>query len=190
MKHKIYISIVSGLLLLTGISMQLYAEPGQRHVQGVSYSYDHWPHRWSSAIHQQQDARFPNRQQSKQSAQRMEESISERDLFYLPSSDRRYGFASRGSHADGRLPRNRYLREMRRSPRESAYAYHPMQPMYFSGHFGSVYGGVGMNSAVGGFDPVMGMPGNGMPFMPAAPYGYPALGFQGGGYFGTPYPNW
>ncbi len=190
MKLKFTISIVSGLLLLTGLPMQLYAEPGQRQFQGVSYSYDHWPKRWSSAIHQQQDARFPTRQKSDIPRQHKEHSISARDLFYVPSTDNRYGFAYPGSQVDERLSRNRYLRAIRTSPRESAYAYHPIQPMYFSGQFGPVYGGFGMNSGAVGFDPVMGMPGNGMPFMPGAPYRYPAVGFQGGGYMGTPNPNW
>lgn len=190
MKPKIVISIVSGLFLLSGLAMPLYAEPGQRQMQAVSYSYDHWPKRWSSAIHQQQDARFPTRQKSEIPKQHKEQSISARDLFYVPSTDNRYGVAYPGSQFDERLSRNRYLRAIRTSPRESAYAYHPIQPMYFSGQFGPVYGGIGMNSAMVGFDPVMGMPGNGMLNMPAAPYGYPAPGFQAGGYWRTPHPNW
>jgi len=189
-KYKTYISLVSAVLMLSGLSSQLYAESGHRQVQSVSYSYDHWPKRWSSAIHQQQDSRFPNRQKSNIPAQQKEKSISEHDLFYLPSTDRRYGFSYPRNQANERLSGHRYLRDVRMTSRESAYAYRRMQPMYFSGHFGPVYGGFGMNAGTVGLDPVIGMPGNGIPFMSSTPYGYPAPGFQRGGYWTTPHYGW
>jgi len=182
-KHKLKTTIfaASTALLLSSLSSQLVAEPALRQVQGVSYSDDHWPKRWSSAIHQQQDARFPDRQKTKLTVQHREESISARDLFYLPSTGNPYGFNYSRGQVDERLRRNRYLRDAHRASREAAYAYQRMQPMQFSGRFGPVYGGFNMNSGLVGMDPVVAMPGSGMPF---PPYGYPPSGFQGGGYWG------
>jgi len=187
----IYFSVLTSALLLNGLSAQLHAESMQRNAQGVSYSYDHWPKRWSSAIHQQKDTRFPTRQKPHVPAQMKEESVSEQDLFYLPYTARSHGFDSRQHRRDGRLSRNRYMRDVRRTmPRDSAYAYYEMQPIYPQAGFGHGYGGFGMNPGPIGIDPVMGSPGNGIPVMPGSPYGFPAPGFYGMNSWGSPYSRW
>ncbi len=196
MNNKIiYFSALTASLLSIGLSSQTYAESMNRQVQGVTYSYDHWPKRWSSAIHQQKDARFPTRQKQQVPSRKMEESVFEHDLFYLPTPRGRYGFDAHYDQQTRRRSQNRYMRELRRLPRESAYAYYPMQPMYRPAGYGHIYGGFGVNTGPIGLDPVMGSPGNGIPVMPGTPYGFPAPGFIGSGYqmpgyWGTPYSRW
>ncbi len=189
-----FLSLITSALLLNGLASNVQAESTakytQRNMQGISYSHDHWPKRWSSAIHQQKDARFPTRQKQQRPAHSKEESVFESDLFYLPYNSRPRGFENRQNYHDGRLSRNRYMREKRRMSRESAYAYYGQQPMYPQGGFGHVYGGFGMNSGPVGIDPVMGSPGNGIPVMPGTPYGFPAPGFYGMDYWRSPYARW
>ena len=160
---------------------------------GVSYSPDYWPQRWSSAIHQQQNGRFPTREKPNAPPPKDYESVSEQDLFYMPSERRAYADDYRRDRFEDRRARHRYLREARRMSRDAAYAYHEMYPMYpapYMGGFGGGYWGFPYGTAPLGIDPVLGSPGIGIPIMPGTPFGYPYAGYPGFGFWNPPFGAW
>jgi len=158
---------VLGMLLLAGVSWQASADSRST---GLSYSPDHWPTRWSSAIRQKQNGQFPTRQKQPQSVTRRtnadSDSVSERDLFYQPDRGRRYS-RDYESDLDTHAARHRYLRDARRFSRDAAFAYNDMANML------PPYGGYASYGYGIGMDPVLGHPGIGIPFLPGIPLGYP-----------------
>ena len=168
-------------LVLCGLSVQAYADSQG---SGVTYSPEHWPNRWSSAIRQQQDNRFPTRQKPQAPQANERESVSEQDLFYVPSSRNRYDFDRHQDRFDERMSRQRYFREAQRMSRDAAYAYHDVYPAYPYAGFPGGWNGFPYGTAPLGIDPVLGHPGIGIPIMPGTPFGYPYAGFPGvwGGY--------
>ena len=173
-------------VLLCGLSAQVCAES---RTGNVTYSPEHWPDRWSSAIRQQQNSgRYPTRKKPEAPRPKERETVSEDDLFYLPSARRTRDFDHRADRFDDHMSRQRYYRDAQRMSRESAYAYHDVYPAYpYAGFGGGAYGGFGgfpYGTAPMGIDPVLGHPGMGIPIMPGVPYGYPYAGYPGawGGY--------
>lgn len=171
LKHIITITAAIGSL---GLSSQTYADS----VSGnVTYSPEHWPNRWSSAIRQQQDGRYPTRQKPEARRDIERETVSEQDLFYLPSSRRARDYDHRLDRFDDQLSRQRYYRDAQRMSREAAYAYHDVYPAY--PYAGGGWGGFPYGTAPLGIDPVLGHPGIGIPIMPGTPFGYPFVGYPG-----------
>lgn len=165
------------MVLSCGLSMPAYADSQS---SGVTYSHENWPQRWSSAIRQQQDGRYPTREkpQAPQASER--ESVSEQDLFYVPSAQNPNDFGRRHERFDDRHSRQRYYRDAQRMSREAAYAYHDVYPVYPYAGFAAGWGGFPYGTAPLGIDPVLGHPGIGIPIMPGTPFGYPYAGFPGG----------
>jgi len=181
------LKLVFALFLLCGTGSQVYADSQSR---GLSYSPDHWPNRWSSAIRQQQDGgKYPTRQlkQTPPPALPEEESgVSEQDLFYSPSTQGRYGQrrtnrSQRWNRFDDQLPYYRQFRDARRQARRGAFAYHGM-PALQQSNYGRAATGFPYGTSPLGIDPVLGHPGIGIPIMPGTPYGYPFAGYPYAGY--------
>jgi len=185
------IAILLSVLWLGCLSVAVYADSARG---GVSYSPEHWPQRWSSAIRQQQDGRFPTREKPQTPPPKQYESVSEQDLFYMPTERQGYGYEHRQDRFEDRQSRHRYLREAHRLSRDAAYAYHDMYPMYGNmGGFGGGYAGYGgfpYGTAPLGIDPVLGSPGIGIPIMPGTPYGFPYGGYPGVGFWNPPFGAW
>lgn len=178
------------LVSLAGLGMPMTATAGQN---GVSYSADHWPSRWGSAIRQKQNGHYPTRQlhqtpppelpQSNES-----EALTGQNLFYSPDL---YGQAKgKQQHryrAQQQFPRFRRYRDNHRAAREeresrkAAYAYHGMPALQY-GHYTNPYQ-FPLGTAPMGIDPVLGHPGIGIPILPGVPYGYPGLGLPFTGYY-------
>ncbi len=182
------LKLVFAMFLLCGTSSQLYADSQSR---GLSYSPDHWPNRWSSAIRQQQGGKYPTRQlkQTPPPALPEEEGgVLEQDLFYSPSAHDGYGQRrtnrnTRWNRFDNQLPYYRQFRDARREARRGAFAYHGM-PALQQSHYGRVATGFPYGTSPLGIDPVLGHPGIGIPIMPGTPYGYPFAGYPYAGYPG------
>jgi hypothetical protein len=149
---------------------------------GLSYSPEHWPNRWSTAIRQKQNGKFPSRSKQRYSGEKptrdYSDAVSEQDLFQSPS-DKRYGRDEFDRFA-GHAVRHRYLRDAQRLSRDAAVAYNDMANMT------GQYSGYGPGPAVSpfgiGIDPVLGHPGMGIPIMPGTPLGYPIGGYPFGAY--------
>lgn len=158
-----------GVSLCIGFYQLVHADT---HRRGLTYSPDHWPNRWSTAIRQQQNGdRFPTREKQKFSRLKEQESVSEQDLFSSPSQSRRF---DRDDIFEERLSRHRQLRDASRRSREAAYAYHDMANTAYPYPGYSPYaGGYPLGTAPLGIDPVLGHPGIGIPLIPGVPYGYP-----------------
>lgn len=169
-KHKYFILSKSILAcLMVGLSFHVHADS---RVRNLSYSPDHWPTRWSSAIRQQQSSKFPTRQKDQAAPPALPETVSEQDLFSSPPQGsrhdccaRRYGFNQRFSHQN-------YLHNARGNVRDAAYAYQiRFQVSPYSG-MGQLYMPTPYASSMMVMDPVLGHPGIGMPMMPGVPAGY------------------
>ncbi len=182
--YKSFFNYVIAVLMLwvSGI-ISVYAQPPGN---GVTYSPEHWPNRWSSVIRQQQDARFPTRQKPK-APPKQPAPVSERDLFYLPSTAQPSYVEQHHRDRDARGQQHRYLRGARPLSRDAAYAYHGMYPMYAPHHFMSGQNSFAYGTAPLGIDPVLGHPSMGVPMMPGVPYGYPYMGHPG---FNSWYPHY
>ena len=187
--HKQVKSIATGLILMLFCGLSVQANADSRN-GGVTYSPEHWPNRWSSAIRQQQDGRFPTREKPQAPPPTQRESVSEQDLFYLPSASQSYDFDHRQDRFDDRLSRQRYYRDARHLSREAAYAYYDRYPRYPYAGFGSAYSGFPYGTAPLGIDPVLGHPGMGIPIMPGTPFGYPYGGYPGFGSWNPPFGAW
>lgn len=152
---------------------------------GLSYSPDHWPNRWSSAIRQKQNGQFPTRQKprpsSNRAAREYNESVSEQDLFYSPDKGNRYTRDYNMDQFDDRAKRyHRHMHDARRLSREAAFAYNDLANMNGPyGGYGAYFGGASYGI---GIDPVLGHPGVGIPIMPGVPLGYPIGGYPFGAY--------
>ncbi len=164
------------IILLVAFAGPVCAEPNSRQ---VTYSPDHWPSRWSSAIHQQQNARFPTRVEEKVTLEELPETVLERDLFSSPSLDGRNDQGNRPHNYGQRQLKHRFSRNSGQSMRDAAFAYQ------------SGYGAAPANYARPAYRPAYGGPAYGYPHanpMPALP-GYPGAGFPGVGYPGIGYPG-
>lgn len=172
--------LIAGLFCV--MSSSCFADNRDR---GISYSPDHWPSRWSSAIRQQQSGGYPTRKIERTPPPELPSTgsltgVSEQDLFYSPE---------RNSFRQNRTTRSdspHYLRENRSYTRESrkpAYAYYGMPPAVYS------YPGYANGLANIATDPVLGHPGVGIPIMPGIPYGYPFMGLGPVYYPGMVYPG-
>jgi hypothetical protein len=166
-------------MLVFSMALPSFAEsrPG-----GLSYSPDHWPNRWSTAIRQKQDGKFPSRPKQRYSgekpARNYSDAVSEDDLFHSPS-DKHYGRDKFGQF-EGHGMRHRYLRDAQRFSRDAAVAYNDMANM--TGPYGGYSPGAGVSPLGIGIDPVLGHPGVGIPIMPGTPLGYPIGGYPFGAY--------
>ena len=166
-------------MLVFGISVPVLADS---RASGLSYSPDHWPNRWSTAIRQKQDGKFPSRPNQRHSGEKpardYSDAVSGRDLFSSPA-DTRYG-REEFDQFTGHAARHRYLRDAQRLSRDAAVAYNDMANMT------GQYGGYGPGPAVSpfgiGIDPVLGHPGMGIPIMPGTPLGYPIGVYPFGAY--------
>lgn len=182
------LNTVMVLFLLSGLSSQLHADPQSR---GLSYSPDHWPNRWSSAIRQQQGGKYPTRQLKQTPPPALPEEggdVSEQDLFYSPSMRGRYGQRrgdrdQRSSRFDDQLPHYRQFRDARRESRRGAFAYYGMPALQHSNYMRASSGFPYGTSPIG-MDPVLGHPGMGIPIMPGTPFGSPFAGYPYSGYPG------
>ena len=187
--NKLFHSVVA-LLLSCGLSTQLHAET---RVQGLSYSPDHWPKRWSSTIRQQQNGHsYPTRQFKQAPPPALPETgsgVSEQDLFYSPSIQNRFGRrdADRLQRFDDQLSNYHKFRDASREARKATYAYHGM-PALQPGSNLNAFTGFPYGTTPLGIDPVLGHPGIGIPILPGVPYGYPFVGHPYGGipYLGSP----
>lgn len=173
--------------MLSGATSQVSADSQSG---GLSYSPDHWPNRWSSAIRQKQNGKFPTRKKQQQSMDLRQsekgQSVSEQDLFYSPDSAHRFNREYSHDQFDDRAARYRHIRDVRRLSREAAFAYNDMANMTGPyGGYGQYYGG---GSYGIGIDPVLGHPGIGIPIMPGTPLGYPMGLHPFGAYPGGGYP--
>lgn len=182
--RAVFVNIMA-VLLITGVYQQVYAE---RHDRGLTYSPDHWPNRWSSAIRQQQNGgRFPTREKQKFSRHKEQESVSDKDLF--SSSSQKRHFDRDGFFAE-RLSRHRQLRDASRHSRDAAFAYHDMANAAYPYPEHSPYAGYPLGTAPLGIDPVLGHPGIGIPLIPGVPYGYPLGVYPYGAYPGLGIGAW
>ena len=175
--------LYTGLLLalLTGFGGQAYADPNQ-----VSYSPDHWPSRWSSAIRQQQTARFPTRDEVQAPPAGLPQAVFEQDLFYSPSMASRFERSDRRYNHARQAPAQRFSRHSGRYIRDAAFAYQNRFSAGPNNHTGSAsmypYG-----TSVPAMDPMPTFPGVGLPMMPGIPGAYPMNITQFGGMpFGHP----
>lgn len=180
------VKLVFAVFLLSGMGSQVFADSQSR---GLSYSPDHWPNRWSSAIQQQQGGKYPTRQIKQAPPPALPEEgsgVSEQDLFYSPSIQNRFGQrgGDRLQRFEQQLPQFRQFRNAKREARKGAFAYHGMPALQYGNHSRS-YSSFPYGTAPLGIDPVLGHPGMGIPIMPGTPYGYPFIGYPyGGGYPG------
>ena len=177
--NNVFISLLSGLLMWP--ATPLFAESTG---SDLSYSYEQWPSRWSSAIRQQQGGKYPVRQQDQVAPPELPEAISDQDLFSSPSQRKRYGRTEDHSRFDRRTPGYHFSRRSTVHPRDAAVAY---QPSFYNGS-AAMYGGEYFSQNHMGYgamiDPVLGHPGVGIPVMPGVPMGYP-IGIHP--YAGMPY---
>jgi len=172
-KQQRYFSRTITLLLLLSMN-HIYADSKSNQ---VNYSPDHWPSRWSSAISQQQNGKFPNREQNQIQPAELPEAVSEQDLFYSSwSKATQMGTGDKITKSD-----RRYLQQpVRNSQRQVAYHYQPSRTNYNRlkalpyGYHGPTYGVNPYYGSTPLFDPVLGHTGGGLPFMPGnSPYGSP-----------------
>lgn len=170
---------ITGLLvvLLLGFSGTVYAQPNSSQ---VSYSHDHWPSRWSSAIHQQQTGEFPTREEVQTSPAELPAAVLEQDLFFSPSLDSGFAWSNRQYNTGKPYQGHRFSRDSSRQIRDAAYA-HPARygspaDYYPGSNFNYPYG-----TSAPGIDPVLGFPGIGIPLMPGIPGSYPIGAFPFGG---------
>jgi len=175
------------MILVTALCCLSFKVVADSRSGAVTYSPENWPNRWSSAIRQQQDGgRYPTRQKPTKPILREDktESVSEDDLFYLPTGRHGHKFDRRLERFDDHLSRQRYYRDAQRMSRDAAYAYHDFYPAYPYAGFAGPYNGFPYGTAPMGIDPVLGSPGIGIPIMPGTPFGYPFVGYPGvwGGY--------
>jgi len=154
----------------------------------LSYSPDHWPSRWSTAIRQQQSGNYPTRQIENTPPPELPSSdsiweVSEHDLFSAPATERYNRPARRGGRKTPSYFRDYKKRTIQ--PRRAAFAYYGMPPLSPAQvHPGSANG---LNNIA--IDPVLGHPGMGIPIMPGTPYGYPFMGYSPAHYPGAIYPG-
>jgi len=185
------------IVLLVAVAGEVCAEPNSRQ---VTYSPDHWPSRWSSAIHQQQNARFPTRVEEKVTLEELPETVLEQDLFSSPSLGARHDSGQRPYNYGQRQLKHRFSRNSGQNMRDAAFAYQSgnraapanyggpaYRPAYAYPHATPMpamgllpgYPGVGY--------PGVGFPGAGFPIMPGLPGAYPMyIGPYGGMPYGYP----
>ncbi|MGD8783954.1 MAG: hypothetical protein PVF28_01760 [Thioalkalispiraceae bacterium] len=172
------------LLLALSVSLLLSPVNAERATNDLSYSHEHWPSRWSSAIRQQQGNKYPTRKREQNTPPELPEAVSENDLFHSPSQRKRYGRTNRSSRFDRHLPRKRFYRQTSVNPRAAAVAYQPV----FNGRPYTAFASQGLAHGypvhTPAIDPVLGHPGIGIPIMPGIPLGYP-VGVHP--YAGVPY---
>jgi len=192
-RYKLYtLSISLTTCMLFGFTWPVSADS---RTHGLSYSSDHWPKRWSSAIRQQQGGKFPTRKIDKTPLAELPEGVSGQDLFYSPQQGQHYNQLDRRNNFNRdyqnqrqdrrqqrRHERNRYVKM-----RDAAFAYHTL---YRAPPYGGNISPYGMNPyavSMTTMDPVLGHPGMGIPMMPAIPGGYPMGGYpMVGGPFAYP----
>ena len=167
------------IILLVAFAGKVYAEPNSRQ---VTYSPDHWPSRWSSAIHQQQNARFPTRVEEKVTLEELPETVLEQDLFSSPSLDGRNDQGNRPYNYGQRQLKHRFSRNSGQQMRDAAFAYQ------------SGYGAAPANYARPAYRPAYSGPAYGYPHTPLMPAmgllpGYPGVGYPGAGFPGVGYPG-
>lgn len=164
--------LFAGLLivLLAGFVGQVNADPDSRQ---VSYSPDHWPSRWSSAIRQQQTARFPTREEVQTPPAELPEAVFEQDLFYSPSTAGRYEGRDRRYSYGKRAAAPRFSRHSGRHIRDAAFAYQNRFGVAANNYAGSVHMKP-LGPSVPMMDPMPVYPGIGFPVMPGLPGAYPA----------------
>jgi len=163
------------IILLVAFAGEVYAEPNSRQ---VTYSPDHWPSRWSSAIHQQRNARFPTRTEEKVTLEELPEIVLEQDLFSSPSLDARYDQGNRPYNYGQRQLKHRFSRNSGQYMRDAAFAYQSGYGAAPANYAGPAYRG-----------PAYVYPqANPMPAMGLLP-GYPGVRFPGVGYPGLGYPG-
>lgn len=189
-KLKLSLSFVTALFVY-GMAAMVTAETPS---QGLSYSTDQWPKRWSSAIRQQRNGDYPTRQLRQTPPPELPEEgsvVSEHDLFYSPHA-RSFGERHGGRQHDRRQRMKRFdeeftsfreFRDARREARQGAFAYRGMPALNY-GSMGGPYSSFPYGTAPLGIDPVLGHPGIGIPIMPGTPYGYPFVGSPIPGYPG------
>jgi len=160
-----------GLLiaLLVGFSGPVIA---QSNGNQVSYSPDHWPSRWSSAIRQQQTAKFPTRDTAQTSPAELPEGVFEQDLFFSPSMANRFDRGDGRLHSGKRNSPHRFSRNSGQYIRDPAFAYQAGYGATYQNYGGSAYM-YPSTASMPGFDPVPGYPGAGIPLMPGVPGAYP-----------------
>ncbi len=159
----------------------------------VNYSPDHWPSRWSSAIHQQKTGKFPKREQDQTQPDELPDAVSEQDLFYSYLNRGRMDPDNNWKKYD-----RRYLQQpVRDSRRQTAYQsgqgnYNRLRSLPYNYGSNPYYGSNLM------IDPVTGFPGGGFPVLPGmpgyapifSPYGgvpYGGFPYRGGPYGGSPF---
>lgn len=181
------------IILLVAFAGKVYADPNSRH---VTYSPDHWPSRWSSAIHQQQNARFPTRVEEKVTLEELPETVVEQDLFFSPSVDARDDQGHRSHNYGQRQLKARFSRNSGQQIRDAAFAYQSGYGRAPANYAGPAYRPANVNPyatpmpAMGPLPglpgvgyPGVGYPGVGFPMMPGAPGAYP----MNIGPYGMPY---
>jgi hypothetical protein len=167
------------IILLVVSAGQVSADPA---VRQVSYSPDYWPTRWSSAIRQQQTARFPTRVEEKVTLEELPETVLEQDLFYSPSLNARFDQGDRPYSYGQRELKHHFSRNSGRHNRDAAFAYQSRYGAapanYARSPYGSAYPAYGAHpypfaSPMPAVGLLPGYPGAGFPMMPGVPGAYP-----------------
>jgi len=179
-------STVLLFILLMAFGGQVCAQPNPSQ---VSYSPDHWPTRWSSAIRQQKTARFPTRVAEKVTLEELPEAVMDEDLFFSPSLNSRFERGNRQSNYGQRNLKHRFSRDSSQYSRDSAYAYQRRSGPASNNYGGSSYNYGGSPYNYGGSpynyggspynyggSPYMYPYANPMPAVNAPPM-YPGVGF-------------
>ena len=173
------------VLLLMGFGGQVFAGPNSRQ---VSYSHDHWPTRWSTAIRQQQTAKFPTRDKVQVTLADLPEAVYEQDLFFSPSLANRVERGSGQYNYGKRNSAQHFSRNSDQYNRDAAFAYQrrfgppPNNYNYGGSTYMNPYG-----PSMPAMGPMPGYPGVGFPVMPGVPGAYPLQVFPFGGTpFGYP----
>jgi len=172
---------VTVLLLLSGF--QTYADPKENQ---INYSPDHWPSRWSSAIHKQQTGRFPKRDNNQNQPAELPEAVSGQDLFYSYSGESQL-------HSGEKL--NKYDRRYLKQPAKANEAHrnvpsrinNPYRLPHYQNRTPYMVNSHNGYSPV--YEPAFGPPGTGMPYagMPYAGMPYGGMPYGGMPYGGMPY---
>ncbi len=169
----LYLQLTTALLLMVSISSTSTVLAGASESK-VSYSTDHWPNRWSSAIHQK-SGKYPSRERDPVDAPDLPKEVSEHDLFYTLAAPRqaqpmRGSFNSGAAYAYGNPYRATQLQNISQQVQHPMLGYPGYQPNFspypvsnsMPGMYGAPFGAYPMIGTP--FSPLGSLPMGGFPF--------------------------
>jgi len=174
--------LFSGLMMIALTTISVPVAAASKSDQ-VSYSPEHWPTRWSSAIHQQQSAKFPTRNNTQLPPGELPTAVSEQDLFYSPNESRQYRNSNRPYQYNKQYSGQRFSRDQGQYMRDAAYAYQRRLRAMPTGYntINSMPGSYTGSMPV--MDPVLGHPSFAVPIYPGQQNMYPMGGLPSSGMF-------